>query len=94
MTNDNGGPAFPRPPVLVEGNTAHKDYHWMQDGMRLRDYYAGQALAGVDMNNIQGTHQELAEALYEIADAMVAEKRRIEDEELRLRLEAEKGGTA
>ena len=44
---NDGGPAFPRPPVLVEGDTAHRDYHWMQDGMTLRDWFEGQALNGL-----------------------------------------------
>ena len=91
MTNDNGGPAFPRPMVTSGHDELTQDKG--NTGMSLRDYYAGQALAGVDMNGIHGTIQELAESMYQIADAMVAEKRRLEDEELRLRLEAEKGGT-
>ena len=42
--NDDGGPAFPRTagPIID-----HDAYHQPQDGMTLRDYFAGQALVGL-----------------------------------------------
>ena len=45
---DDGGPAFPQVPYRV--HEAGKDYAvWRtpKDGMSLRDYFAGQALAGI-----------------------------------------------
>lgn len=62
---DDGGDAFPR--TISDGllGTA---------GMSLRDWFAGMALAGVDMNKIHGTIPELAKAMYEIANAMLEAK--------------------
>ncbi len=69
MTGD-GGPAFPTVPVM----SAH--------GMSLRDYFAGQALTGAMVMQIEAAKIEspsnenivstLAEITYEIADAMLA----------------------
>ena len=70
MTINDGGPAFPHMAQGIIGN---------QQGMTLREWYAGQALAGVDMNNIRGTTQELAESMYEIADAMIAAREEQDD---------------
>ena len=41
---DDGGPAFPRTagPIID-----HDAYHQPQDGMTLRDYFAGRALSGL-----------------------------------------------
>lgn len=70
MASDNGGPAFPVPMGV----------HW--GGMTLRDYFAGQALAGF-ASALFREHRpppaELAEsyaaAAYEMADAMVRKAR-------------------
>lgn len=63
---DDGGPAFPRNAEL--GYRPH-------DGMSLRDYFAGQALAGLLANpNIgprQGMEAERAAMAYAQADAML-----------------------
>jgi hypothetical protein len=60
---NDGGPAFPLSPgnMLLEYN-----------GMSLRDYFAGQALAGL-LHRHEGVNAAVwATAAYELADAMLA----------------------
>lgn len=63
QTND-GGPAFP-------GET------WGSKGMSLRDYFAGQALAGMlcDIKCV-GESEYIAKWAYRYADAMLAERQK------------------
>jgi hypothetical protein len=59
---DNGGGAFPFALERRDGGLE------MAEGMTLRDYFAGQALAGLcSHSNVPG----LAGAAYQIADAML-----------------------
>jgi hypothetical protein len=75
MSNiDNGGPAFPhvkRPrPDLGNGITEI----WTDDGMTLRDWFAGQALTIVYMRfetSADPCPSDLAMQAYFIADAMI-----------------------
>lgn len=65
---DDGGPAFPSP-------TSEFEDGW--DGMSLRDWFAGQALAGMFnhagwINTIDNDQVEAAKRAYLIADAMLA----------------------
>ena len=69
---DDGGPAFPM--ATVDG--------WFQIGMTLRQWFAGQALAGICVNDeywrlneeYRGkSASELAHRAYQVADAMIAE---------------------
>ena len=70
--HDDGGPAFPS-----------VDYGSI--GMSLRDWFAGQALAGViaaccqDTLNFETREQLFARNAYAIADAMLAERARREE---------------
>ena len=73
---DNGGPAFPSM-HSIDGNWSTKpdpDF----TGMSLRDWFAGQALAGmVAFSGTAGAAYgpyEIAGRSYEVADAMLAER--------------------
>ena len=62
----NGGPAFPVP---------NMEQYAGFNGMTLRDYFAGQALAGFTSGTFWcdlGDVNECANACYEQADAMIA----------------------
>lgn len=63
---NDGGPAFP----ILNGGAVH-------DGMSLRDWFAGQSLAGCMADyNIGDTFQDVARTCYEISDAMLKERER------------------
>lgn len=64
MKSENGGPAFPTRP---------DQYHVAGQGMTLRDWFAGQALAGIIAQpNLEGWDPSItAEWAYELADAML-----------------------
>jgi hypothetical protein len=65
----DGGPAFP---------TVARDGNWQphHDGLSLRDYFAGQALAGLLSSGIksQGWEETIAFDSYKIADAMLVRR--------------------
>ncbi len=64
---DDGGSAFP---LLVS------DYP-LKNGMSLRDYFAGQALAGMFGDATRsGEFEAYARDAYRAADAMIAERRK------------------
>lgn len=77
MKND-GGPAFPGTGGPIR--TGVDTFSFSSAGMTLRDYFAGQALAGLaSATNDQGDWtgadaQSVAHTAYEIADAMLAER--------------------
>ena len=64
-TKDDGGPAFPQ----LEPNSAY----FNATGMSLRDWFAGQALAGAIDRwlEVRGSDKEISGWAYEIADAML-----------------------
>lgn len=64
---NNGGPAFP-----IELRAAHAQ------GMTLRDWFAGQALAGLLATDVWGRH--VGQQAYQIADAMLAARARQEQQ--------------
>lgn len=66
---NDGGPVFPSPHV----NTLADD-GWAQSGMTLRDWFAGQALAGWLAALPLGARvapEEIASDMYMLADAML-----------------------
>lgn len=76
MSND-GGPAFPGD-VKLQTSGGYE----VQRGMALRDYFAGQALAGVvercsrdTRNEGERMEQMFARKSYSIADAMLAARK-------------------
>lgn len=77
-----GGPAFPQTRGEMPGHTEGVDAPG-RGGMTLRDYFAGQALAGGTINlramsfeSSVAAMATLAEACYEVADAMLKERAR------------------
>lgn len=64
----DGGPAFPH--MMLPG---HRDY---APGMSLRDWFAGQAIAGVLAEQCMEhlSSENIAEKAYALADAMLAER--------------------
>ena len=78
---DTSGPMFPTP--RQERNDGPV---WMEPGMTLRDYFAGQALQGVLANPHVAvaadapagtTHEQaVVQAVFALADAMLAERRK------------------
>lgn len=77
LNQQHGGGAFPCE------NDESKQYNWIDNGMSLRDYFAGQALAGGleqgarDEMDFKWWHSEkdIAERAYDIAGAMLKERK-------------------
>lgn len=77
MNRKHNPPAFPRP--QSKDFDREKTYSISeQDGMTLRDYFAGQALAGMlttaadqCLNGLDGHEPHTATAAYQLADAML-----------------------
>lgn len=69
---DDGGPAFPTEPNTQDGFYAHH-------GMSLRDWFAGQALAGLIAQSggtaLAGDPIAAARWSYQMADAMLAARK-------------------
>jgi hypothetical protein len=63
-TTNDGGPAFP---------TVARDGNWQphHDGLSLRDYFAGQALAGMPWSR-EISRKDQAKQSFQIADSMLA----------------------
>ena len=74
--HDDGGPAFP----AFNGNMSVREDGTIapiyEGGMSLRDWFAGQALAGLsaDDHTYAGTKEDTAEWAYAFADAMLAQR--------------------
>ena len=74
---NDGGPAFPRPGI----STNWGEGHFAHTGMTLRDFFAGQALAGIcaplydDESPTIWKHREFAKGAYMFADAMLAARK-------------------
>ncbi len=85
-TIDTGGAAFSGVPGMYDAGTEMMAFG--EDGMTLLDYFAGQALRGflnhpADLAKLalkRGLAEDItvAVASYEMAQAMIAEKRRLE----------------
>lgn len=65
-----GGPAFPLSDSTI---TDYQNYN--DKGMTLRDWFAGQALAGVMASDYDPqTWERYATVAYQVADAMIVER--------------------
>jgi hypothetical protein len=80
MTDETGGPAFPRPYSQHEDSSLNLESFEQQDGMTLRDYFAAKALPAIVANSDEydqyiGSEEDLckncAAAAYAFADAML-----------------------
>lgn len=71
----DGGPAFPRT-MGWNGLTDYEEHRCSDDqtGMTLRDWFAGQALAGILAATTVAGPGESASRAYGMADAMLAER--------------------
>lgn len=78
MTDKDGGPAFPVRTIVSYVNDPDgsiKPVYSDSNGMSLRDWFAGQALAGIIRNGIlEDFEPEVAARAYRFADAMLAER--------------------
>ena len=70
-TRNDGGPAFPRPSSNF--NRISLGYEAAQDGMTLRDWFAGIVLPNM-VNQFPGNDQMAVAEAYRIANAMLAER--------------------
>jgi hypothetical protein len=70
---DDGGPAFPKPDCAELG---------AQPGMSLRDWFAGQALAGMMASDecASDSFEDTAPSAYRLADAMLAARKQEADQ--------------
>ena len=65
---NDGGPAFPRSDSV---------YNEGDEGMSLRDWFAGMAMMGINANQSMGTAltcEDTAKIAYRIADVMMKER--------------------
>ena len=78
MTEQNDIPAFPLPVSTDSPMIAAVRGHRYQEGMTLRDYFAGQVLANMDIFEITDDDgpDGVAVATYRIADAMLKARER------------------
>lgn len=58
-------------------NDSEKQYHWINQGMSLRDYFAGMALQGLATQPSKSFNDsmELAKVAYVAADSMLAARK-------------------
>lgn len=75
MNKPDGGPAFPIPASKYEDHITEYSVP-EQSGMSLRDWFAGQALAGMLANGNLKPEIYFAGTAYRIADEMIAERER------------------
>lgn len=80
--HDDGGPAFPR--TVPDRNQPGYDSPLLQaehEGMFLRDWFAGMAMLGDQLNpSLDRTYDEDACSAYRMADAMLVERRKRDEQ--------------
>jgi len=71
---EDGGPAFPY--ATTETNEHGLVFPYIEPGMSLRDYFAGQAITSIlSERTIIGNECHLARFAYQVADAMMDARR-------------------
>lgn len=79
MYRDEGGPAFPF--GQISEKTGQPINGYFNEGMTLRDYFAAKAMQSLLNSGYEDGFEEdckgLATLAYEIADAMLAERKKI-----------------
>lgn len=72
MSKNDGGPTFPHQFESAQGHPRFEE----STGMSLRDWFAGQALAGLHANPIwdDASHATAAQVCFDAADAMLAQR--------------------
>ena len=68
---DTGGPAFPTKSLYTDLGCVEEQY---ENGMTLRDYFAGQYLVTFKVNDGSVTASMVAIKCYKVADAMIKER--------------------
>lgn len=80
MAKSNGGPAFPVPMIPIDREGGFTEVR--ESGMSLRDWFAGQALAGIiacpGAEPDDASREGCASLAYGFADAMLAEREKCE----------------
>ena len=74
MAIETGGPAFQRPYSFSQQSP--RNYR-AQDGVSLRDYFAGQAMAAYISHpeSVGLTEEKIAKCAYDMADAMLESRK-------------------
>jgi hypothetical protein len=82
MDKHDGGTAFPLLRDYTDNSNSETTHYvdYCERGMSLRDYFAGQALAGIASKNFPNTsymqRRDIAGWAYSFADAMLAERKK------------------
>jgi len=78
----DGGSVFPM--IDSDMNTAGERYYFPTGGISLRDWFAGQALAGMAymfvINPVCVDCENAAKQAYKVADAMIKEREKLNDQ--------------
>lgn len=67
--------------IMAFPNAVPQQWAMIQDGMSLRDWFAGQALASIFATRYTGYYGEYASEAYKYAQAMLEERAKYEGEE-------------
>lgn len=75
MATNDGGPAFPRQTYQIPTN---QEFEWGNEGMSLRDWFAGRAMQSLIVNDKwderANSEGGVARIAYILADAMLKER--------------------
>jgi len=78
MTTKTGGPAFPI--VAIETNQYGIVFPYVEPGMTLRDWFAGQALSTKYSVRSSDPAIEIAQWVYDVADAMLVIREKVKEQ--------------